>query len=144
MIKRLTGLSALLLASACATQGGDDLPPAEAPLPPMMTSPGVDSARLQSAIESSERPETDVERDELRRPAGVMEFAGLLPNETVLELEAGGGYFTEILSRYLNEDTTLYMQNPAAFDGFLGVDVWRCRAFNLLVMLGHVSCLLRR
>lgn len=120
MIKRLTGLSALLLASACATQSGDDLPPAEAPLPPMMETQGVDVARLQSAIASSERPETDVERDELRRPAGVIEFTGLQPDETVLELEAGGGYFTEILSRYLNDDATLYMQNPAAFDGFLG------------------------
>lgn len=116
----LTGLSALVLLSACATQADRDLPDVEAPPPPMVSGERVDAARLNAAITSPERPDTDVERDELRQPAAVMEFMALQPGDTVLELEAGGGYFTEILSRYLTAETTLYMQNPAAFDGFLG------------------------
>ena len=126
----LTGLSALVLLSACATQADRDLPDVEAPPPPMVSGERVDAARLNAAITSPERPDTDVERDELRQPAAVMEFMALQPGDTVLELEAGGGYFTEILSRYLTAETTLYMQNPAAFDGFLG-DAAEMRMSNM-------------
>lgn len=119
-MRLVIGLSALAMLGACATTTERDLPPAEAPPPPVMETTGVDAARLEAAITSADRPETDVERDELRKPSDVISFMGLQPGDTVLELEAGGGYFTEILSRYLTGETTLYMQNPAAFDGFLG------------------------
>ena len=37
---------------------------------------------------------------------------------TVVELEAGGGYYTEIMSRVLGENGKIYVQNPPAFDAF--------------------------
>ena len=39
---------------------------------------------------------------------------------TVLEMEAGGGYFTEILARAVGPNGTIIMQNPPAFDEFIG------------------------
>jgi predicted methyltransferase len=120
-IRHITGLTAFVLVTACATQtSGSDLPPAEAPPPPAMETSGIDQARLDAAISNTARPETDTERDSLRMPAGVIEFMDLEPGETVLELEAGSGYFTEVFSHYLLASSTLYMHNPAAFDGFLG------------------------
>ena len=113
------GTAALLL-TACANQKTEGLPPAVAPPPPMAAVSGADTAAIDAAIASPDRPETDVERDEMRKPAEVIEFMALQPGETVLEMEAGGGYFTEILSGYLGADGKLYMQNPAAFDTFLG------------------------
>lgn len=115
------GVLGMGLLGACANRSTEGLPPAIAPPPPpMFDASGAGEAEINAAIVNPERPETDVERDALRKPGAVIEFMGLQPGETVLEMEAGGGYFTEIFSHYLGPDGTLYMQNPAAFDAFLG------------------------
>ncbi|MEQ8558791.1 MAG: methyltransferase domain-containing protein [Henriciella sp.] len=116
----LTGAASLLILAACASHTDSDLPPAEAPPPPAFAESAADEAAINAAIVSPARPETDVERDELRKPGAVIEFMQLQPGETVLEMEAGSGYFTEIFSQYLGDKGMLYMQNPAAFDAFLG------------------------
>ena len=111
----------LLALTACASQSTEGLPPAEAPPPPVFEqAAGFDAAAVEAAIANADRPETDVERDELRKPGDVMAFIGVAPGDTVLEMEAGGGYFTEILPAYVGNEGTVYMQNPAAFDAFLG------------------------
>ncbi len=76
-------------------------------------------ARLQ-AIDHPGRPRADVEEDRARKPLDVMEFAGLEPDMVVLEMEAGDGYYTEIFSRMVGANGKVFMQNPAAFDSFLG------------------------
>ncbi|MGB3624341.1 MAG: methyltransferase domain-containing protein [Henriciella sp.] len=107
--------------AACASNTNDaGLAPADVPEPPMLDAPAVDLARVNAAVVNPERPETDVERDEMRKPGAVIEFMALQPGDTLVEMEAGGGYFTEIFSAYLGDEGKLYMQNPAAFDAFLG------------------------
>lgn len=71
-----------------------------------------------AVVDTATRPEDDVARDEGRKPAQVLAFAGVLPGMKVFEMEAGGGYFTEILSIAVGEEGEIYMQNPAAFDAF--------------------------
>lgn len=120
-LRLMTGAAMLLLASACAaTKTEAGLAPVDVPMPPVAETVSADAARLNAAIVNDARPDTDIERDAMRHPAAVVEFIGLEPDDTLLELEAGGGYFTEIFSRYLTDDAKLYMQNPAAFDAFLG------------------------
>jgi predicted methyltransferase len=75
---------------------------------------------IAAALDSADRPVEDRDRDATRMPRETLEFAGLEPGMTVLELEAGSGYFTEILSRAVGPDGRVIMQNPAAFDAFLG------------------------
>ena len=122
--------ASLIVLAGCAAQKTEGLEPAIAPPPPVFDTPNVDEAAINAAIVSPARPETDVERDGLRKPGAVIEFMKLSPGETVLELEAGGGYFTEIFSGYLGADGQVYMQNPAAFDAFLG-DTAETRAARL-------------
>lgn len=116
-----SGLAASLWLAACTTEGLPEagLTPENVPAPPAMAAVDM-TAEINAAIAAADRPEDDVERDELRHPAAVLEFTGLMPGDTLVEMEAGGGYFTEVFSNYLGPDGRLYMQNPAAFDAFLG------------------------
>lgn len=71
-------------------------------------------------VETTERPEADILADAARRPAAVLAFFAPRPGDKILEVEAGAGYFTEILSRTVGPDGTVYMQNPPGFAAFLG------------------------
>lgn len=78
------------------------------------------AADVAAALAHAERPSEDAADDARRKPAETLAFAGLETGMTVLELEAGGGYFTEILARAVGSDGTVIMQNPPAFDSFIG------------------------
>ena len=53
---------------------------------------------VTAAIADSARPAADSERDAVRKPADTLAFAGVKPGDQVLELGAGKGYFTRLLS----------------------------------------------
>ena len=65
-------------------------------------------------------------------PLEVLAFAGIERGMTVLELEAGGGYYTEILSRTVGPDGTVIMHNPPAFESFAGEGIRQRTAGNRL------------
>lgn len=71
------------------------------------------------AIAHPDRPAADVARDEQRKPLETLEFVHIAPGMTILELEAGGGYFTELFARTVGPEGRVYMQNPQAFDVFV-------------------------
>ena len=54
---------------------------------------------LYTAVTHPDRPELDKHRDSHRKPAKVLEFLGVRPGMKVIEMMAGGGYYTELLSR---------------------------------------------
>ncbi len=81
--------------------------------------PGLYAALLMHA----DRPEGDDEDDAARKPDAVLEFAGVEAGMNVYEIEAGRGYYTELLSRAVGPEGSVTMQNPAGFDGFLGDSV---------------------
>ncbi len=108
--------AALALAS-CSPQQGT---PA-AKTPPASPAAAADSTALaRAAVANPARPEKDRTDDAARKPATVLAFAGIAPGMTVLEMEAGSGYYTELLSRMVGPKGHVIMQNPAAFDKFLG------------------------
>ncbi len=81
----------------------------------------VDYAALAAAsVANPSRPEADVADDEMRKPAEVLTFIAIEPGMTVLELEAGTGYYTELYSSIVGADGEVIMQNPQGFDNFLG------------------------
>lgn len=82
-----------------------------------------DAERLsvyQAALTSPYRTEQDVERDNIRKPVETLSFSGVKPGDSVLEIEAGGGYFTSLLAASVGPEGQVYMQNPASFDQFWG------------------------
>jgi predicted methyltransferase len=63
---------------------------------------------LAKIIASPQRSAAFVARDRYRHPQEELEFFGLKPQWTVVELVPGGGYWTEILAPYLREHGTYY------------------------------------
>src|SRR5690349_4032405 len=60
----------------------------------------VDSL-LRTAVAGSWRSDAHKARDQYRHPIETLEFFGLKPDMTVVELAPGGGWFTEILAPVL-------------------------------------------
>jgi predicted methyltransferase len=58
------------------------------------------------------RPAADRARDEARKPAEMLAFAGVKPGDTVIELVPGGGYFTRILSKAVGPTGHVYAAAP--------------------------------
>jgi predicted methyltransferase len=61
--------------------------------------PAVDPA-LEAVIAGDWRSEDNKSRDKYRHPVEVLGFWGLAPGMTVLEVQPGGGWWTEILAPY--------------------------------------------
>jgi predicted methyltransferase len=78
-----------LLASGCATQRGGD-------------------GALDRALAAPHRSAENRARDPYRHPRETLQFFGLRPDMTVVEVWPGGGWFTEILAPYLRERGQLY------------------------------------
>lgn len=85
---------------------------------------GQDVFNIDAVFAMPEGIEGDNDQYVLRKSAQVLAFAGVMPGMTVVELEAGGGAYTELLSRIVGSGGKVYMQNPAEFDAFVkeGVD----------------------
>jgi len=69
------------------------------------------------------RPQADYADYSLRKSQEILTFTGVLPGMTVLELEAGGGFYTDLFGTVVGDAGKVYQQNPAQFDGFLGDSV---------------------
>ena len=75
---------------------------------------------FSEALASPNRSAEEKERDISRKPAQVMEFMGIEAGMTVLEIFAGGGWYTELLSAAVGTDGMVYAQNPEGFRERLG------------------------
>lgn len=84
---------------------------------------------VAAALVHVDRPTEDATHDGRRMPLEVLAFAGIKEGMTILEMEAGGGWYTEILSRSVGSRGHIIMQNPPAFDGFFEESV-RARLAN--------------
>ena len=60
-------------------------------------------AKLDAAVASPIRAHENSVRDGARHPAASLEFWGLKPGQTVIEIAPGGGYWSEILAPYAKE-----------------------------------------
>lgn len=84
-------------------------------------------AALAKAVADQHRTPAMVERDKSRHPQEVLEFAGIKPSMTVVEVSPGGGYWTEILGPYLKDKGTYYtamVPRGASERAAMAVDNW--------------------
>lgn len=75
---------------------------------------------VQAALLHGDRPAADAEDDARRMPLEVLAFAGIEEGMDVFEMEAGGGWYTEILSRTVGPAGSVTWQSPPSFDEFVG------------------------
>lgn len=76
-------------------------------------------ADIAAALSHAERSEADKALDSARKPAEVIEFFGIEPGMAVFDIFAGGGYYTEILSRVVGEDGFVTHYNNRPWDAFV-------------------------
>ena len=74
---------------------------------------------IKAAVEHPDRPATDVARDVNRKPGEVLLFAGVKPGMTELDLNSGGGYYSEILSHTVGPEGRVYAHNGAVYWAFM-------------------------
>jgi len=65
-------------------------------------------ANQMAAVADKGRPEADSKRDADRKPADMLEFAGVKQGQTVVDMIPGGGYFTRIFSKAVGPKGTVY------------------------------------
>ena len=58
-------------------------------------------AALAAAVADARRTPVNAARDRYRHPVETLSFFGIEPNDTVVEIWPGGGWYTEILAPYL-------------------------------------------
>lgn len=85
--------------------------------------------RLAAAVAASVRSPKNVARDPWRHPLESLEFWGLRPGMTVVEVDPAGGYWTEILAPYLKATGGRYIGavagDAAAFKArFADAAIW--------------------
>ena len=73
---------------------------------------------IAKAVGHIDRPQLDIARDQIRSPEEVLAFFDIRHGESVAELLAAGGYYTELLSRCVGEKGKVYMQNNQKFYDF--------------------------
>jgi len=81
------------------------------------------TAHIAAAVAHKERPVTDSQSDINRKPAEVLAFVGVQPGMTVVDINSGGGYYTELLSYAVGETGTVYAHNGPVYWDFVKTQV---------------------
>ena len=69
-------------------------------------------AYITAAVADPGRPDEDKQRDANRKPAETVQFAGIKPGATVVELIPSRGYFTRIFSKVVGPKGHVYAVSP--------------------------------
>ena len=78
---------------------------------------GQEDTSLKNAVNNSDRNINYSARDEYRNPYETLSFFRIKPDMHVLELAAGGGWYTEILAPYLKNNGMLSVTHYSAEAG---------------------------
>lgn len=88
----LSTITALLLASGSVSAQSQTTAPVASSAP---------GAALDAALAGDWRAPQDVLRDRYRHPGQTLAFFGVQPDETVIEITPGGGWYADVLAPYL-------------------------------------------
>jgi predicted methyltransferase len=92
----VTGLAALSISGIALTQTKGKKP----------------ANTLAAAAAGTHRSDANKARDQYRKPVKTLQFFGIKPNQTVVEIWPGGGWYTEILAPYLKDNGKLIVAPP--------------------------------
>lgn len=112
------GVSALLAVVGCDPQSQDaqedvaeSSPAAQtpAPEPDVVEDPGDSLLEIMTGMH---RTDADRERDIYRNPEETLFFFGLEPDDTVMEINPGGGWYMEIIAPFVKDDGQYIAAQP--------------------------------
>ena len=121
-IRALTSFLALSLMSACGQQAAEPaLADSGAKPEAAATSEAAPQPSVyESALANELRPEADRARDEGRKPGDVLEFLGIGPGMSVLDMFSGGGWYAEVIAHVVGEHGRVVAHSNQAYKAFVG------------------------
>lgn len=84
----------------------------------------ADEGAIRTSLANPDRSETDKALDARRKPDEVLAFFGIdEPGMSVLDIFAGGGYYSEIVSRIVGDEGSVTLYNNQPWDNFVSENV---------------------
>jgi len=74
----------------------------------------------EAAVSNPLRPAADRDRDAGRKPADVLEFMGIEPGMTVLDMYSGGGWYAEVIAHVVGSEGRVIAHSNEAYKNFVG------------------------
>jgi predicted methyltransferase len=103
---------ALMLAGfARPVRAQQDQPEGE--LVPPTSASAFTAAQLDTVLAGAWRPAADRARDVYRHPKATLQFFGIQPDQTVVEIDPGTGWYSEILAPLLRDNGRYIAAEPA-------------------------------
>jgi len=121
-------LFALLALAGC----GESTAPAPTADAPATAPEPTPTSVYEQAVASAGRTDADRERDAGRKPGQVLEFFGIAPGMTVLDMYSGGGYYTEMISSIVGPTGKVVAHTNSPYAGFVGDEATARYADNRL------------
>lgn len=112
-------------------------------LPAAGAEPGVvesSPSAIAAAIASPDRPKSDLEQDERRKPQQVLEFAGAGPAMHAIDVFSAGGYYTELLARTVGAPGGVIAYNNPPYASFAAKGIAERYAGGRLPNVKQVTC----
>lgn len=75
---------------------------------------------VTEALALADRTDEDRQRDQHSKPAEVLKLLALEPDDTVIDVFGGGGYYSEIMAHIVGEDGKVLLHNNQAYRNFVG------------------------
>jgi predicted methyltransferase len=132
----LIAIACTFALAACAQK--TEAPAAAAPAA-VETAPAPIPAPDPAILAAATRPTQDAADDAARKPLEVLAFSRIAPGATVIDMEAGGGYFTELIASVVGTTGKVYMQNPPEFKKFAGDAITARLADNRLANVTYME-----
>ena len=71
----------------------------------------LSQAELLEVLHHQQRPTEDAKRDQARKPVEIMHFSEIAKGDQVIDLFAGGGWYSELFSHAVGKTGKVYAQN---------------------------------
>ncbi len=109
----LASTVALCALTACGSDTSGDVTAAQSTEAPKSaeshSATGTPSEVLDAVLVGSHRDDAEKARDQFRNPKDTIEFFDITPNQTVVEMFPGRGWYTKVLAPYLATGTGTYV-----------------------------------
>jgi predicted methyltransferase len=115
-VARLSLTVLVVAIAACSKPPEATTAPPVVAAEPVVTAPVETISPIRAAVDGAWRSEDDRSRDVYRHPAEALEFWGLAPGMAMLEVQPGGGWWTEILAPYAHANGGTFYATAADLD----------------------------
>ena len=120
IFRALGSVLAFALISGCGEQTPEATTDPEPAAAAVVESTAAAVSIYEAAVATATRPEEDRASDEGRKPAQVLEFAGIEPGMTVLDMFSGSGWYAEIIAHVVGDSGHVIAHSNEVYKKFVG------------------------